>query len=66
MNDWRDTAPSAVSEAGKYTNLFLLGQLNQPMSRDEFRDLRGNMVTAIRAPLLGQGENKIIEPGGNR
>ena len=45
----------AVSETEEYTNLFPLEHSNHPMSRGEFRELRGNILTAIKDSLLGHG-----------
>ena len=48
-------ALNAVSETEEYTNVFPLKQSSPPMSRDEFRELRGNILTAIKDALLGHG-----------
>lgn len=44
-----------VTETQEYANLFQLEQSSLPMSRGEFRELRGNMLTAIKDALLGHG-----------
>ena len=48
-------ALNAVSETEEYTNVFPLKQSSHPMSRNEFRELRGNILTAIKDALLGHG-----------
>ena len=48
-------ALNTVSETKEYTNVFPLKQSNHLRSRDEFRDFRGNILTAIKDALLGHG-----------
>ncbi len=48
-------ALEVVGETKEYTNLFPLEQSNQRMSRGEFSERRGNILTAIKDALLGQG-----------
>ena len=45
-------ALKTVTETQEYANLFLLEQSKESMSRDEFIEVRGNILTAIKDALL--------------
>ena len=44
---------STAGETEEYANLFLIEQSNRLLSRDEFRELRGNILIAIKDSLQG-------------
>ena len=46
-------ALKTVTETGEYINLFPLEQSKDRMSQGEFRELRGDILTAIKDALLG-------------
>ena len=46
-------ALKTVTETQEYTNLFPLDFSSRSMSRDEFKELRGNILMAIKDTLLG-------------
>ena len=48
-------ALKTVTETQEYANLFQLEQSSYPISREKFRELRGNILTAIKDALLGNG-----------
>ena len=48
-------ALKTITETQEYANLFPLEQSSHPVSRREFQELRGNILTAIKDALLNNG-----------